>query len=129
MKYLQGDLAAMLEARAALAKLAGLPRRGTVVGGPDYLPQVYSPGAAGWTDQLVPEPIDVGDGTGVLEIHDDAERYAGRTARVGVRIVTIAAPVDEASLQQAARDRLAARRVQAETGAIAEPVPTETRTR
>jgi hypothetical protein len=91
VKYLTDTLTNLADTRAALAKANGLPRRGTVVGGPDYLPTVYTPGAAGWTDQLVSEPVDLGDGTGVLEVPPDAEVYAGAKVTVSGKAVTIAA--------------------------------------
>lgn len=79
-----------LEVRAALAAAEGLPRRSIVVGCPDQLPPNYAPGAAGWTDQVCPEPVD--DGTqAALEVPAEAVKHLGKTVRVGARNVTIPA--------------------------------------
>jgi len=68
--------------RAALAALAGLPRRGQVVGGPDYLPKTHAPGAPGWTEALA-DPIITDTGALALEIAAEDEKHLGKTVRVG----------------------------------------------
>ena len=99
--YLQGTPAQMNAARAAIASADGLPRRGVVVGGPDYLPKVYALGAAGWTDNTCPPPLTAGPLT-LLELPDEAAKYAGTTTK-GTPIPASAA---RSALPKPARDAL-----------------------
>ena len=89
--YLTGGLLGLRDVRAAIAASEGLPRRGTVVGGPDYLPRVYTPGAPGWTAHVCPDVVDAGDGTGALEIPPEAVKHLGKRVTVSGKSVDIPA--------------------------------------
>ena len=88
MLAIVGADAALEEYQAALAKADGMPRRGTVVGGPDYLPRVYSPGAPGWTDRVA-DVIDTNDSRRALEVPADVRKHLGKTVRVGAKDVKV----------------------------------------
>lgn len=126
MRYLTGTRAELDDIRAALAQAEGLPRRGTVVGGPDMLPSAYAPGAPGFTDHVVGPPIESDDRTvAMLELPDGGlqEAHLGKRVRVGGRDVDIpgaSARRDEAQLPQKLRDVLERRR-QAARGDVALP--------
>ena len=85
-----GTDAVLEEYQAAISKAEGLPRRGVVVGGPDYLPQTYSPGAPGWTDRIA-RVIDTNDGKRALEVPSFARRHLGKKVRVGAKDVDLPA--------------------------------------
>jgi hypothetical protein len=107
--FLIGATSRCVEIRDAIAIADGLPRRVTVVGGPDMLPTKYTPGAAGWTEHLCAPAIEAGDGTAALELTVDAEKHLGKTVRVGEKDVVVPAArdkVDEAALEQKFRERL-----------------------
>jgi len=74
--------------QAAIAKAEGLPRRGVVVGGPDYLPQTYSPGAAGWTDRVA-NTIDTDTNQRALIVAPEYRKHLGKTVRVNAKDVVI----------------------------------------
>lgn len=63
----------------ALNGLAGIPARGVVYGGPDLLPKVWTPGAAGWTESLTTAPAAWGTGYSVLTADDSLAQYLGQT--------------------------------------------------
>lgn len=75
--YLIGKPKELQAIRAALAEAEGLPRRATVVGGPDLLPTEYVEGAPGWTVHVCGEPIEAEDGTAAMEIPEVARKYLG----------------------------------------------------
>lgn len=82
MSFLLNTLASLREQRLAIARAEGLPRRATVVGGPDYLPRSFARGAPGWTAHLCPAPRDAGDGTGALRVPPEARKHLGKRVRV-----------------------------------------------
>lgn len=101
--FLVGDRARCAEIRAAISMAEGLPRRVTVVGGPDMLPTKYTPGAAGWTEHLCAPAFEAGDGTAALELIVEADKHLGKTVRVGEKDVVVPAErdkIDEALLEQ-----------------------------
>jgi len=85
-----GTDAVLEEYQAAIAKAEGLPRRGVVVGGPDYLPKVYAAKAPGWTDRVA-NVIDTNDNKRALEIPAFVRRHLGKTVRVGARDIVLPA--------------------------------------
>lgn len=63
----------------ALNGLAGTSRRGVVYGGPDLLPRVWTPGAAGWTESLTTAPEAWGTGYSALTADDSLAVHLGQT--------------------------------------------------
>lgn len=118
MKYIADTLSKLDDMRKALAVAEGLPRRAADVHPAiaRLVPATYAPGAFGWTDNLVPVATDLKDGTGVLEIHPEAERYAGYLVTVSAKQVAIATPVTMDQLSKTVADKLAA------VSAAADPV-------
>jgi hypothetical protein len=125
MIYVTGTSARCAEIREAVALADGLPRRVTVVGGPDMLPTRYTPGAPGWTEHLCPAPVEAGDGTAAIEVPPEADRHLGKTVRVRERDVVLPAErdkVDEALLEQKFRDALPPRDAVLEPGSDTKPI-------
>ena len=82
--------------RNALARLEGLPRRGTVVfkGEPradltaQIIPSSYVSGAVGWTS----DAVDAGDSDGdtvAIELPQRLEKHLGKTVTIGGRQITL----------------------------------------
>ena len=87
MRYLTGSMTYLLRVRAGLAKLAGYPVRNMPV--PPASPTYY-PGALGWSDQLIAEPIETSvAGQGVMDMPSDVDPYLGETTDVDGVEVTV----------------------------------------
>lgn len=81
---LTGQQSELLDVQAALAKLEGMPRRAVVVGGMDMLPETYTPGAPGWTDQVSKvEPDGASYAIDVPDVHlGKSVDVSGKTVRI-----------------------------------------------
>lgn len=90
MSALVASNAVLAGLQAALAKADGMPRRGVVVGGPDYLQKTYSPGAAGWTDNVA-NIFSTTTGKRALEVPPAFEKHLGKTVLVGTTNIVLPA--------------------------------------
>lgn len=79
MAIILATTALIADISAAIDSVDGLPRRSAVIGGPDALPLEWSPGAPGWTERLLLDPVDAGDGYATLAVTEYAERHMGKT--------------------------------------------------
>lgn len=77
VKYVVDTKAVLTSQRNTVAALSGLPKRATDIhpAAAALVPATYSPGAFGWTDQALSEPIPSGL-TFVLEVTPEAEPQA-----------------------------------------------------
>jgi hypothetical protein len=122
MSYLTGTREEMIAARAALAKADGLPRRGAVylngVERPDLtdeiVPREFTPGATGWTEHLVSEPLEV-DGQAALYLDERALAHLGKRVD-GVTLPARSSVRTEDDLPTALREKVRERK---------EPAPEE----
>lgn len=93
-KAITGLLTDLDKQRAAMKAREGLPKKnpGFPANGGKHapIPDVYTPDAGGWTEEVCEPPVDAKDGTGVLLVRDDlATKLDGQKGTVSGQQVTI----------------------------------------
>jgi hypothetical protein len=98
MRYFVGPVVDLFKIRAALATLAGYPMREEPI--PPAAP-TYSPGARGWTDQLIGPPFEIANGDGLMYAPTDVDPYVGQSAQVDSEEIEVPEPIERAALTPA----------------------------
>lgn len=90
MKYTIGPITDLERIRAAVATLAGYPRR--VDYGPGTADTYQGPNTHGWMDGVLDIVLEVGDGNGILRMPSpDVDPYLGQSTEVDGQTVTVPA--------------------------------------
>lgn len=89
MRYLYGPESEIRAIRAAVDALAGMPYYTEGFPSPPGNPDEYQPGAPGWMEHVLEEPLIIGDGTALLRAPDDILPYVGQTIDVNGSPVTV----------------------------------------